>query len=87
MATSMSDARSDGSNFYLFELDYGSRDEARAFIKAALNAFDNQTLVGAGIFVNNNPYSLETYFFANLEKDHVRFERWLADSFPKHRRL
>ena len=65
---------------YIFSLDYGNRMEEKEFIKAVLREFDSNTLVGCGIFVNNNPYCLELLFFASLEKDTDRFE----DFMKKH---
>lgn len=47
---------------YIFSLDYGNRMEEKEFIKAVLREFDSNTLVGCGIFVNNNPYCLELLF-------------------------
>ena len=46
---------------YIFSLDYGNRMEEKEFIKAVLREFDSNTLVGCGIFVNNNPYNFEFY--------------------------
>ena len=54
---------------YIFSLDYGNRMEEKEFIKAVLREFESNTLVGCGIFVNNNPNCLELLFFASLEKD------------------
>ena len=71
---------------YIFSLDYGNRMEEKEFIKAVLREFDSNTLVGCGIFVNNNPYCLELLFFASLEKDTDRFEDFMKKHFNDNRR-
>ena len=47
------------TKIYIFSLDYGKRSEEKMFIKDILRNFDEDTVVGCGIFVNNNPYALE----------------------------
>ena len=44
------------TKIYIFSLDYGKRSEEKMFIKDILRNFDEDTVVGCGIFVNNNPY-------------------------------
>lgn len=75
------------TKIYIFSLDYGNRMKEKEFIKAILNEFDNNTLVGCGIFVNNNPYNLEFLFFASLEKDTDRFEGFLKKHFNEKQRV
>lgn len=72
---------------YIFSLDYGNRMEEKEFIKAVLREFDSNTLVGCGIFVNNNPYCLELLFFASLEKDTDRFEDFMKKHFNDKQRV
>ncbi len=74
------------TKIYIFNLDYGNRIKEKGFIKAVLKKFDTNTLVGCGIFVNNNPYCLEFLFFASLTKDTDKFEKFLERHFnEKHR--
>lgn len=73
---------------YLFTLSYARRGEEKRFIKDILCKFDNQKLVGANLFVNNNPYNLGFYLHLNFEgKEHVlEFERWLKENYPNKTR-
>lgn len=75
------------TKIYIFSLDYGNRMEEKEFIKAVLREFDSNTLVGGGIFVNNNPYCLELLFFASLEKDTDRFEDFMKKHFNDKQRV
>ena len=75
------------TKIYIFSLDYGNRMEEKEFIKAVLREFDSNTLVGCGIFVNNNPYCLELLFFASLEKDTDRFEDFMKKHFNDKQRV
>lgn len=72
---------------YIFSLDYGNRVEEKEFIKDVLNNFDTDTLVGCGIFVNNNPYSLEFLFFASLEKDADKFDEFIKNKYNQKKRI
>lgn len=67
------------TKMYIFNLDYGNRMEEKEFIKAVLNEFDLDSLVGCGIFVNNNPYNLQFLFYASLEKEIERFETFVKN--------
>ena len=55
------------TKIYIFSLDYGKRSEEKMFIKDILRNFDEDTVVGCGIFVNNNPYALELLFYVSIE--------------------
>jgi hypothetical protein len=72
---------------YIFSLEYGDRLNEKNFIKEILRNFDPDTLVGCGIFVNNNPYNLELLFFASLAKDIDRFEDFLKNRYANKRRV
>lgn len=51
---------------YVIPLDYGDRKKEREFVRAILNRYDRDTLVGAVLFVNNNPYSLQSFLCLNF---------------------
>ena len=57
------------TKIYVFSLDYGKRSEEKEFIKAILREFDKDTVVGCGIFVNNNPYCLELLLYVSMKKE------------------
>lgn len=75
------------TKMYIFSLEYGNRLNEKNFIKDVLKNFDTDTLVGCGIFVNNNPYNLELLFFASLVKDVDRFEEFLKNKYSNKRRI
>ena len=70
------------SKSYLFALDYGNRKDEKEFVKAVLRRFDKNSLVGCGIFVSNNAYNFELYFFLYFEKSDTEFESWLSQNYP-----
>lgn len=72
---------------YIFSLDYGNRSEEKKFIKEVLRSFDTDTLVGCGIFVNNNPYSLEFLFFTSLVKELDRFDNFIKEHYNGKKRI
>lgn len=67
---------------YVIPLDYGDRKNEREFVRKILKRYDKDTLVGAVLFVNNNPYSLESYLCLNFYKKSEDFESWLATHYP-----
>lgn len=75
------------TKMYIFNLDYGNRIEERNFIKDILRNFDEDVLVGCGIFVNNNPYNLEMLLFASLAKQIDKFEGFINDKYAKKKRI
>lgn len=72
---------------YIFSLDYGDRINEKMFIKEVLKCFNKDTVVGCGIFVNNNPYCLELLFFVSLAKEVERFEKFLSKNYKNKRRI
>ena len=68
------------AKIYIFSLDYGKRSDEKLFIKEILRNFDKDTVVGCGIFVNNNPYALELLLYVSIEKDVARFEEFLMQN-------
>lgn len=66
---------------YIFELSYGKRMDEKKFIKDILDKYDTDTLVGANIFVNNNPYSFEFLLHLNFAKDADKFDLWLSQNY------
>lgn len=75
------------TKIYVFSLDYGSRNEEKAFIKELLREFDEDIMVGCGIFVNNNPYCLELLLYVSVEKEIERFEVFLKEKHSDKRRM
>ncbi len=75
------------TKMYIFSLDYGKRMQEKEFIKTILREFDTNTLVGCGIFVNNNPYALEFLFFASLAKEVDRFDCFIKEHFSEKKRI
>lgn len=71
---------------YIFELSYGKRMDEKKFIKDVLDNFNNDTLVGANIFVNNNPYSLEFLLHMNFAKDADKFDLWLSQKYKEKKK-
>lgn len=70
------------SKSYLFNLSYGGRMNELKFIIDILLAFDNETLTGVTIFVNNNPYNLEFLLFLSFEKKDIDYDFWLSSNYP-----
>lgn len=75
------------TKMYIFSLDYGNRCEEKLFIKEILKNFDNNTVVGCGIFVNNNPYALELLLYVSIEKELEKFEDFLKQKFSNKKRV
>jgi hypothetical protein len=71
---------------YLIHLDYGNRAQERVFVGAILDRFDRNTLIGANLFINNNPYGMELLLHLNFERSAAEFEDWLRKNFPSKRR-
>ncbi|AXQ27780.1 toll/interleukin-1 receptor domain-containing protein [Solimonas sp. K1W22B-7] len=71
---------------YIISLDYGDRKKEREFVRQLLQRYDKDSLTGCALFVNNNPYSLESFLCLNFEKGHDDFECWLGKSFPSKKR-
>lgn len=72
----------DRDQTYVIPLDYGDRKGEREFVRAILNRYDRDTLVGAVLFVNNNPYSLQSFLCLNFWKDSEGFEQWMGANHP-----
>ena len=75
------------TKMYIFNLDYANRIEEKRFIKDILRNFDEDVLVGCGIFVNNNPYNLEMLLFASLAKEVEKFESFIKDRYANKKRI
>ena len=71
---------------YLIHLDYGNRAQERSFVGEILDRFDRNTLIGANLFINNNPYALELLLHLNFERAAHDFEEWLRKNHPTKRR-
>ncbi|MET3851416.1 toll/interleukin-1 receptor domain-containing protein [Paenibacillus sp. OAE614] len=71
---------------YLFSLNYSERSKEKKFIKEILRKYNTQELVGAGIYVNNNPYNLQLLLHLNFEIDTSEFEEWLTNNYPEKKR-
>lgn len=67
---------------YLFTLDYGDRKVEKEFVREILVRFDRFSLTGCGLFINNNPYSLELYFVLSFEEMDFEFDSWLSQNYP-----
>ena len=74
-------------NSYLFALDYGNREDEKIFVGEVLDTFDRDSLTGAMLWINNNPYSLELFLFLNFQKKSEVFESWLKANFPHKKRI
>ena len=72
---------------YLFDFDYGSRLKEKIFIYEVLQKFDNNSLVGSYLSVNNNVYHLEFYFVLIFEKEQTEFEKWIKVYYPEKYRV
>lgn len=66
-------------------LDYGDRESERKFIKEIIERYDVNTLIGAGILVNNNPYVLEAILFLNFDSRYEEFDQWLLSKKNRRR--
>ena len=75
------------TKMYIFSLDYGNRMNEKEFIKSLLRRFDKDTLVGCGVFVNNNPYNLEFLFFVSIVDQIEEFEKFLKEYPNKKSRV
>ena len=71
---------------YVISLNYAERMKEKDFIKEILKKYDINELVGAGIYVNNNPYNLQMLLHLNFEIDTTEFEQWLASNYPEKKR-
>lgn len=71
---------------YLLSLDYSERTKEKKFIKEILRKYDTDQLVGAGIYVNNNPYNLQLLLHLNFVIDTSEFEEWLSINYPDKKR-
>ncbi|MBQ4677003.1 toll/interleukin-1 receptor domain-containing protein [Aeromonas hydrophila] len=71
---------------FIIRLDYGDRAGERKFVSDVLDTFDRNTLCGANLFINNDPYGLELLLSLNFEKDGDKFEQWLKEKYPSKRR-
>lgn len=71
---------------FIINLDYGNRAAERKFVAHVLDTFDKNTLCGANLFINNNPYCLELLLALNFEKDGDKFEEWLKANYPSKKR-
>lgn len=72
---------------YLFTLDYGRRMTEKKFIFDVLNRYEPSKLVGTGLWVNNNPYHFEFYFYLNFYGDTQEFEEWLNINYKEKERM
>jgi len=77
----------EGYKSFLISLDYGNRKDEKKFVGDVLDDFDKDSLTGAVLFINNNIYSLELYFFLNFEKNSDKFENWLNNNYPEKTRV
>ena len=75
------------TKIYIFLVDYGRRSEEKEFIKEILNNFNKDTVVGCGVFVNNNPYCLELLLYVSVEKEIERFEVFLKEKYSNKKRV
>jgi TIR domain len=71
---------------FIIRLDYGDRAHERKFVTDILDTFDKDTLCGANLFINNDPYGLELLLSLNFEKNGDQFESWLKERYPSKRR-
>lgn len=71
---------------YMFLLSYANRIQEKEFIKSILRRYDTNKLVGAGIYVNNNPYNLQLLLHLNFDGETTDFEEWLAINYPEKQR-
>ncbi|MBH3439630.1 toll/interleukin-1 receptor domain-containing protein [Pseudomonas luteola] len=71
---------------FIIHLDYGNRGEERNFVADVLDTFDKNTLCGANLFINNDPYNLELLLSLSFEKDGNKFEEWLKENYPSKKR-
>ncbi|EPB8220928.1 toll/interleukin-1 receptor domain-containing protein (plasmid) [Clostridium perfringens] len=75
----------ENDNTYLFDLSYANRTQENKFISDVLTTFDENIIMGTGIIVNNNPYSLEFYFYVNFNSSDTNiFDNWLKSNYPEY---
>ncbi|MGG1672481.1 toll/interleukin-1 receptor domain-containing protein, partial [Paenibacillus sp. NRS-1783] len=70
----------------MFYLSYGERTKEKDFIKAILRKYDINVLIGAGIYVNNNPYNFQMLLYLNFSIDTSEFEDWITIHYPDKKR-
>lgn len=75
------------NNSYLFSLDYGNRKDEKKFVGEILDKFDRDSLTGAMLWINNNPYSFELFLFLNFQKESNEFENWVKAHYPNKKRI
>lgn len=75
------------TKIYIFSLDYGNRCTEREFVKEMLRNFDENSLTGCGIFVNNNPYRLDLLLYVSVLDGIERFEDFIKQKFGYKRRV
>ncbi len=68
---------------YIISLNYGERMKEKEFIKLVFRKYNRQQLVGAGIYVNNNPYNLQLLLYLNFSIDTSEFEQWMLSNYPE----
>ena len=71
------------TKIYIFSLDYGNRCTEREFVKEMLRNFDENSLTGCGIFVNNNPYRLDLLLYVSVLDEIERFEDFIKQKLMK----
>ncbi|MDE8565726.1 toll/interleukin-1 receptor domain-containing protein [Anoxybacillus rupiensis] len=71
---------------YVFSLSYAERTKEKEFIKDILRRYDTNQLVGAGIYVSNNPYNFQLLLHLNFSIDTAEFENWLNENYPDKKR-
>jgi hypothetical protein len=72
----------DNTKIVLLKLDYGNRKDEKLFIAQILNRYDSDTLIGAVLYINNNPYNLQFLFLLNFKYKVSDFEDWLLTNYP-----
>ena len=75
------------AKIYIFSLDYGNRCTEREFVKEMLRNFDENSLTGCGIFVNNNPYRLDSLLYVSVLDEIERFADFIKQKFGYKRRV
>jgi TIR domain len=71
---------------HIISLDYGDRKTEREFVRQLLHRYDRDSLVGCALFINNNPYHLESFLCLNFWDKNEDFESWLETHFPEKKR-
>lgn len=75
------------TKIYIFSLEYGNRKEEKKFVKDILKSFDENTVVGCGVFINNNPYNLECLLYVSVAKDIDKFEKFISMKYNNKKRI